>query len=277
MLAPFLIMLREGLEAALIVGIIAGYLDRTGRAAWLPAIWVGVLLALAASLAAGAALRLMSADFPQKAQELFEALVAFVAVLVLASMVFWMRRAARSIGGELRGRVDAAFSGGTGTAVALAGMSFFAVGREGLESVFFLTAVFQQGSSAGGPLGALAGLVVAVALGYGLYAGAVRIDLGRFFRWTGVFILLVAAGLLASGLRSLHEAGLFNVLQARVYDFSSILPTSSVTGAVLSGLFGYQESAGVGEVLAYVLFLVPALVLYLRPAGRRAAPAAATS
>jgi high-affinity iron transporter len=260
-------MLREGIEAALIIGIIAGYLGRTGRAAWLPAVWVGVLLALAMSFSVGAGLKLVSAEFPQKAQELFEALVGLLAVLLLTSMVFWMRATARSISGNLRAEIDTALSG-SGAALALVGMSFFAVGREGLESVFFLLAVFQGGGVAA-PIGALAGLLVAVAVGYALYAGALRIDLGRFFRWTGVFILLVAAGLLASSLRSLHEAGLWNLAQARVYDLSAVLPVSSVPGTILSGLFGYQESPALGEVVAYLVFLVIALVLFLKPSSSR--------
>lgn len=267
MLVPFLIMLREGIEAALIIGIIAGYLGRTGRAVWLPAVWVGVLLALAMSFSVGAGLKLVSAEFPQKAQELFEALVGLLAVLLLTSMVFWMRATARSISGNLRAEIDTALSG-SGAALALVGMSFFAVGREGLESVFFLLAVFQGGGVAA-PIGALAGLLVAVAVGYALYAGALRIDLGRFFRWTGVFILLVAAGLLASSLRSLHEAGLWNLAQARVYDLSAVLPVSSVPGTILSGLFGYQESPALGEVVAYLVFLVIALVLFLKPSSSR--------
>ena len=267
MLVPFLIMLREGIEAALIIGIIAGYLGRTGRAAWLPAVWVGVLLALAMSFSVGAGLKLVSAEFPQKAQELFEALVGLLAVLLLTSMVFWMRATARSISGNLRAEIDTVLSG-SGAALALVGMSFFAVGREGLESVFFLLAVFQGGGVAA-PIGALAGLLVAVAVGYALYAGALRIDLGRFFRWTGVFILLVAAGLLASSLRSLHEAGLWNLAQARVYDLSAVLPVSSVPGTILSGLFGYQESPALGEVVAYLVFLVIALVLFLKPSSSR--------
>ncbi len=267
MLVPFLIMLREGIEAALIIGDIDGYLGRTGRAAWLPAVWVGVLLALAMSFSVGAGLKLVSAEFPQKAQELFEALVGLLAVLLLTSMVFWMRATARSISGNLRAEIDTALSG-SGAALALVGMSFFAVGREGLESVFFLLAVFQGGGVAA-PIGALAGLLVAVAVGYALYAGALRIDLGRFFRWTGVFILLVAAGLLASSLRSLHEAGLWNLAQARVYDLSAVLPVSSVPGTILSGLFGYQESPALGEVIAYLVFLVIALVLFLKPSSSR--------
>lgn len=218
-------------------------------------VWAGVLPAVALSLFAGAALQLMAAEFPQKAQELFEAIVGFVAVIVLVSMVFWMRRAARSIKGELHGAIDAAMQAPKGATWALIGMTFFAVGREGLESVFFLLAVFQQSSRC-----RCAAWSPAWTAGRGrprlsaLYRGGIRLDLRRFFRWTGVFILIVAAGLAAASLRSLHEAGVWNLLQARVYDLSSTLPVSSVLGTVLSGVFNYQEAPTIGEAGLYVIF-----------------------
>jgi high-affinity iron transporter len=266
MLIPFLIMLREGIEAALIVGIIASYLKQTGRSAWMPAVWIGVLLAVALSLFVGAGLQLLRSEFPQKQQELFEALVGLVAVGVLTSMVFWMRKAARSIKSELLSSVDAAFSSHDRQGLALIGMIFFAVAREGLESVFFLLAIFQQSESSAAPLGALLGIVVAAVIGYGIYTGGVRLNLRRFFRWTGVFILFVAAGILSGSVRALHEAGVWNSLQSVVFDLSGVLPIDSVAGSVLSGLFGYQETPVVGEVLVYLVFLVTTLVLFLRPA-----------
>lgn len=268
MLAPFLIMLREGLEAALIVGIIASYLRQTGRTQWLPAIWVGILLAVALSLATGAGVLLAGREFPQKTQELFEAIVGLVAVGVLTWMVLWMRRAARSIKAELHAGIDAALGGqaSAGGAWALIGMAFFAVAREGLESVFFLLAIFEQSPGAAAPLGALGGLLVALLLGLGIYFGSVRLNLQKFFRYTGIFILFVAAGLLASVLRNLHEAGVWNLLQTPVYDLSHTLPNSSVTGTVLSGLLGYHESPTQSEALVWLLYLVVVLSLFLRPA-----------
>ena len=161
MLVAFLVMLREGIEAALIVGIIAGYLAQTGRRDWMPAVWVGVLLAVAAALLVGAGLQLVSAEFPQRAQELFEAIVGLVAVAVLTSMVFWMRKVARSIRGELHHSIDEALAGSSQHGLALIGMVFLAVAREGLESVFFLLAIFQQSPDPLAPLGALLGILVA--------------------------------------------------------------------------------------------------------------------
>ncbi len=154
MLVSFLIMFREGVEAALIVGIIASYLQQTGRGAWMPVVWIGILLALALSLAVGAALQLASMEFPQKAQELFEAAIGIAAVLVLTSMVFWMRKAARSIKAELHHSIDAAFDGSAARGLGLIAMVFFAVAREGLESVFFLLAIFQQNAGWAPALGA---------------------------------------------------------------------------------------------------------------------------
>ncbi|WP_420344450.1 iron uptake transporter permease EfeU [Paenirhodobacter sp.] len=275
MLAPFLIMLREGLEAALIVGIIAGYLRQTGRGQWLPAVWIGIFLAVATALFAGAVLQLLSAGFPQKAQEMFEAAIGFIAVCVLVCMVFWMKRAARSIKRELQSSVDTALAGGA--AWGLIGMVFLATAREGLESIFFLLAVFQQSPSAAAPVGALLGVLVAVAAGWAIYAGALRLDLRRFFRWTGVFILFVAAGLLAGAVKALHEAGLWNGLQGVVWDISHVLPETGPVGTVLSGLLGYREAPTLGEVIVYALFLAVTLFLFLRPVAPAAIPAKSLS
>jgi high-affinity iron transporter len=265
MLIPFLIMLREGIEAALIVGLIASYLKQTGRGAWMPVVWVGILLAVAVSLFIGAGLQFASAEFPQKIQELFEAIIGFVAVAVLTSMVFWMRKVSRSIKASLHASVDAALSHARGQGWALIAMIFFAVAREGVESVFFLLAIFQQSAGSAAPLGALSGVAVAALLGYGIYVGGVKLDLRRFFRWTGVFVLIVAAGILAGALRSLHEAGIWNHLQAIVFDLSGTLPMDSPLGTIFAGFFGYQDAPTLGALLAYALFLAITLVMFLAP------------
>jgi high-affinity iron transporter len=169
----------------------------------------GVFLAIAMSLFVGAGLQMASAGFPQRTQELIEAAIALVAVGVLVGMVFWMRRAARSIRTELHASVDAALDHRGGWAVwALIGRVFLAVAREGLESVFFLLAILQQSSDGAAPLGAGLVSLVSAGAGWAIYAGALRLNLRRFFRWTGVFVLFVAAGLFAGALRALHEAGL---------------------------------------------------------------------
>jgi high-affinity iron transporter len=268
----FLIMLREGIEAALIVGIIAGYLKQTGRERALPAVWVGVGLACLLCLALGIALNAGGAEFPQRVQELFEGSVALLATGMLLSMVLWMGRAARSIKMELRAQVDVALRSGGRRELALACMAFLAVGREGLESVFFLIASVQQDLGMGVPIGAALGLLGAFAFGIGIYRGGLKINLRRFFRWTGVFIIFVAAGLLTGALRAFHEAGLWNVLQTTAFDFSAMLPKDGALGTLLAGIFGYQEAPTVAEVIAYLGFLLPALILFLVPGRLRAAP-----
>lgn len=262
MIVPFLIMLREGIEAALIVGIVASYLVRSGRREWLPALWIGVGLACAVSLVAGAALDIILGELPQRGQELFEAVIGLIAATMLTSMVFWMRKAARSIKGELQAGVDAALAG-SHQGLALVGLAFLAVVREGLESVFFLLAIFQQSGGWAPAIGAGLGIGLAAIIGYAIYALGVKLNLRSFFRWTGILILFVAAGLVANAVRSLHEAGLWNHLQQSVYDLGTVLPADGALGAILSGFFGYQERAALGEVVAYLAFLVPMLALFL--------------
>ena len=262
MLVAYLIMLREGIEAALIVGIVASYLKQTGRERFMPAVWSGVVLAVVLCLVLGTAINLTSGEFPQKQQEMLEGAVALAAVAILTSMVFWMRKAARSIKAELHDSIEVALQSGDGKGWALVGMAFFAVGREGLESVFFLLATFQQNVGIAVPLGAILGIATAVAIGAGITYGGMRLDLRRFFRWTGVFIIFVAAGLMAGALRAFHEAGLWNGLQERAFDLSGVLPMDGVLGTLLSGLLGYQEAPAVGEVLIYFAFLIPALVIF---------------
>lgn len=263
MLAPFLIMFREGIEAALIVGIIASYLKTTGRTRLMKAVWIGVILAIALCLVIGITLQISSNNFPQKQQELFEAIVALVAVVVLSYMVFWMRRASRSIKGELHSQVEAAIQSGDQWGIALVGMAFLAVAREGLESVVFLLATFQQKVGIQAPIGALLGFGGAIAVGVGIYQGGIRINLKRFFKWTGAFIIFVAAGLLAGALRAAHEAGIWNSLQTVVFDASGILPNNGLVGSILAGILGYNDAPTLGEVLVYFAYLIPMLLLFL--------------
>ena len=278
MLVPFLIMLREGIEAALIVGIIASYLKQTGRGQWMPAVWIGVFLAAALSLLVGGGLELMSAEFPQKQQELFEGIVGLVAVGILSSMVFWMRKVARSIKHSLHTSLDHALAGSNHQVTALIAMVFFAVAREGLETVFFLLAVFQQSEGPAAPLGALLGLILAIGVGFAIYTGSMRLNLGLFFRWTGLFILVVAAGILANSVQALHEAGLWNHLQGVVFDLSATLPMDGPLGSVLAGMFGYQDAPTVSVLGAYVIYLAVTLAMFFRsPAPAQAAPFPSTT
>ena len=154
--------------------------------------------------------------------------------------------------------------------LALIGMVFFAVGREGLESLFFLLAIIQQSDGLAVPIGAALGLASAIGVGFAIYYFGVKLNLRHFFRWTGVFIIFVAAGLLAGALRAFHEAGLWNGLQGTAFDISAFVPQDGLIGTLLSGVFGYQDAPTVGEVIVYFAFLIPALILFFSPP--RAAP-----
>ncbi|MEM6161060.1 iron uptake transporter permease EfeU [Erwinia sp. P6884] len=271
MFVPFLIMLREGLEAALIVSLIASYLKRTHRSEWFGALWAGVLIAAALCFGAGYFINETTGEFPQKEQELFEGIVAAIAVCILTYMVFWMRNVSRNVKAQLEDAVDAALEKGGNSGWALVAMVFLAVAREGLESVFFLLAAFQQDVGIWPPIGALSGLATAVILGMLIYWGGVRLNLATFFKWTSLFILLVAAGLAAGAIRAFHEAGLWNGFQSIAFDLSQSLPTSTLIGTLLEGMFGYQQAPSVSEVAVWFIYLVPALLLFFKPVSPQAA------
>lgn len=265
MFVPFLIMFREGLEAALIVSLITSYLKRTQRSQWLGIVWIGVILAAALCLGLGIFINETTGEFPQKQQELFEGIVAVVAVGILTYMVFWMRKVSRSVKTHLEGAIDNALNAGKGQGWALVAMVFFAVAREGLESVFFLLAAFQQDVGIQAPIGAVLGLVCAIIVGMMIYWGGVKLHLAKFFKWTSLFILFVAAGLAAGAIRAFHEAGLWNYLQDIAFNFTDVLSTHSLLGTLLEGIFGYQEAPTVSEVLVYFLYLIPALIFFFMP------------
>ena len=266
MFIAFLIMLREGFEASLIVGILASYMVQTGRAAALPSLWAGVAAAIVACLVLGVLITVTGSEFPQAQQEFFEGCVGLLAVVMLISMIFWMRKVGRTIKKDLQDKVDAAFeSSQSKWNWPLAISAFLVTGREGLESVVFLIATFQQSSGLAVPIGALLGLAGAAALGYGVFKGGVKLNMRSFFRWTGVFIILVAGGLLASAFKHFHEAGIWNLMQGQAFDLSNILPSDSLVGVLLGAMFGYRDAPTIGEVVIYLVFVIPALILFLMP------------
>jgi high-affinity iron transporter len=257
----FFLMLREGLEAALIVGIIAAYLARIGRRDALGRVWLGVGLAVAVSAGAGILVVATVGRLPGGVQETFEGLAALAAVAVLTWMLFWMRRQGRSMKGDLER--DLAYALGGGSTLALVGLAFVAVLREGLESALFLLAIGSSSTSALPTLaGALAGLAVAVGIGWAMFAFGTRVNLRLFFTATGVVLIYVAAGLCAFAVAELGEAGLFQNSGA-LYDISAILPETSPLGSVLTGLFGYRSAPTPLEAFAYLAYLVPVLALFL--------------
>ena len=263
MLIAFLIMLREGIEAALIVGIVAGFLNQSGHSRLMPKVWLGVALAALMCLGIGYGIHSATGEIPQKEQEFVVGVIGLVAVAMLTYMILWMKKAARSMKQQLQDSVQTALNRGNGQGWALVGMAFLAVAREGLESVFFRLAVFQQSPTWSMPVGAVLGLLAAVVIGALIYQGGMRLNLTKFFRWTGAFLIVVAAGLVAGSLRALHEAGVWNHLQEAVFDSSKYLHEDSPLGVLLGGFFGYTDHPTQGEVLAWLLYLVPVMIWFL--------------
>jgi high-affinity iron transporter len=262
--ANYLIGLREGLEAALVVSILVAYLVKSGRADRLGGIWAGVLAAIAISIGFGALLSFTSSNLSFEAQEAFGGILSIVAVGFVTWMIFWMRRTARTLSSELRQRVDIAVATG-GWVLALT--AFLAVGREGLETSLFLWSAVQSTGQGAQPLvGAALGLLTAVLLGWLFYRGAVRINLARFFRWTGVLLVIVAAGVLAYGVHDLQEAGILPGLNTLAFDVSGAIPPDSWYGTLLRGTINLTAQTTVLQAVAWVLYVVPVLVLFLRPA-----------
>ena len=265
--AAFVIALREGIEAALIVSIVLAYLKQLERTDRSRLVWLGTALAVLLSAATGTVIFAVGADFEGTAEQVFEGLVTLTAVGVLTWMIFWMRRQGARIKSELQHKVDTALVAG---GLALAALAFFAVLREGVETALFLFAAAEGTAVEGGGIGAqlvgaALGLVLAVVLGVLLYRGGIRMNLRTFFKITGAILIVVAAGLFAYSVHELQEAGWFPFLEAHAYDVSTTLPDDEGIGAVLRGLVGFNADPGVLEVLAWATYLVLVGALYLRP------------
>ena len=266
MFSNYLIGLREGLEASLVVCILIAYLVKTGRRDALRPVWTGIGIAIALALAFGCVLEFGSQELTFQAQEGLGGSLSIVAVGLVTWMVFWMRRTARHLRSELHGRLDAALAMGTGALVATA---FLAVGREGLETALFVWAsVHAAGDGTPRPLiGVALGLASAVLLGWLFYRGAVRINLAKFFTWTGGMLVVVAAGVLAYGVHDLQEADIIPGLTSLAFDISGTIPPDSWYGTLLKGVFNFQPDPTVLQSVVWVLYLVPALALFLAPVG----------
>lgn len=275
MFANYLIGLREGLEASLVVGILVAYLVRTGNNGRVRAVWLGVGLAVAVSLVFGALLTFTSQRMSFTAQEAFGGFMSLIAVGFVTWMVFWMKKASRNLKGELHGRVEDALAVGGG---ALAVVAFIAVAREGLETALFLWSAINSTSSDGGAwsavLGAVLGLATAVVLGWLIYRGALRLNLAVFFTWTGAALIVVAAGVLAYGIHDLQEAGILPGLDNLAWNITGWEVTSWY-GTIIKGVLNIGPQMTVLEVVVYLAYLVPTMYLFLRPVPRQ--PAAATA
>jgi high-affinity iron transporter len=276
MLPTFVIGLREGMEAALIVGIIAAFLIQRGQRQALRPMWFGV--ALAVILCAGAAIILsaIGRSLPFRQREIMEGSLALVAVGGVTYMIVWMRRHAKELKGTLEDNAAQALV--AGSAMGLVGLAFFAVLREGLETTIFMLAAFQNSSNpAATGTGAVIGVAVAVVLGYAIYRGGIRINLARFFRITGFVLVLVAAGLLASAVHEFAEAGVVTALQGSAFDLSWLVAPGTVRASLLTGMLGLQPVPTTAEVFVWLAYAIPMGAYVLWPQPRRVAPAAVAS
>lgn len=250
MLTASLITLREGLEAALIVGIVLGYLKKIGIVGHQRTVWIGVALAIAVSVVAALALQAVGAGLEGQAEQVFEGTTMLLAAGVLTWMIFWMQAQAGRIKGHLEAEIQQAISAGTGWG--LFSLAFIAVLREGLETVLFLTAALLSSTAVETVVGGLLGLVVAIALGWLIFLGAVRLPLGSFFRVTGALLIVFAAGLMAHAAYEFAEAGIIPAVIEHLWNTKAILDDGSALGSLLRSLVGYNDDPSLIEVLAYL-------------------------
>ena len=269
MVGNLLIGLREGLEAALVVSVLVAYLVKSGRRQHLPLVWLGTGAAALISLGFGAALTFGPSGLTFEAQEAIGGFLSIVAVGLVTWMIFWMAKASRGLASHLRSKVDSTDA----KPWSLVMIAALAVGREGLETALFLWAAtrtaVQEGSSTADPLiGALIGLLLAVALGYAIYAGAIRINLSKFFTVTGGALILIAAGVLAYGVHDLQEADLLPGEHLLAYDISGVIRPDSVIGTLVKGIFNLSPSATVLEACVWVAYVVVVGLFFVRSVRR---------
>ena len=275
MLGNALIGLREGLEASLVVSILVAFLVRTNRRSELPKVWVGVAIAVLVSIGVTLGLTLTQQALTFEAQEALGGSLSIIAVGFVTWMIFWMRRNARTLSSDLRGKLDDAIRIGP---VAVVVMSALAVGREGLETaVFFFAAAQAAGETTRPLIGFLLGIATSVALAYLLYRGAVKINLGKFFTVTGFFLIFVAAGILAYGVHDLQEAGILPGLTTLAFDVSAAIPPDSWYGTLLKGVLNFSPQTTVLEAVVWVSYVAVVLTLFLRPQRRTVATAPAAT
>jgi high-affinity iron transporter len=262
LLSNVLIGLREGLEAGLVVGILIAYLRKIGRADVLPRLWIGIAAAIALSLGVGAILTFGPYGLSFQAQEILGGSLSIVAVGMVTWMTFWMAKHARGLSKELRENVDKAVHG---SAIALVVLGIVSVGREGIETALFVWASVNTGANpVVGTLAAIGGILIAVVLAYLIYRGFVRINLSRFFFWTGIFLIVVAAGVLAYGVGDLQEAGVIPGITATAFSVAAVIPPTSWYGALLGGLFNFTPEPTVAQVIVWVAYVAVTLIVFLR-------------
>jgi high-affinity iron transporter len=275
LLGNYLIGLREGLEASLVVSILVAYLVKSGNRKALPPVWGGVGTAIVLAVGFGIALTVASGEMQFKTQETFGGVLSIIAVGLVTWMVFWMRRTARFMKAELEGKLEGALSMGGG---ALFAVAFLAVGREGLETALFLwTNITNANNSTEPIIGAVLGLITAALLGYLLYRGGLKLNLKRFFTITGAALIVVAAGVFGYGFHDLQEASILPGLSTLAFEpstwFGGLGEAGRWTQTALQGVFNLTPQVTVAQAVAWVVYIVPVMFLFLRP-GKPPVPAA---
>jgi len=261
MLANYLIGLREGIEAALIIIILIAYLVKVDQKRQIPKVVAGVSLAIIVSIGLGLLLGVVLEGVPVGTEEIIAGLTSIAAVIFVTWMIFWMSRQSRSISGNLHTQLDLAVTKGS---LALATVAFLAVIREGIEtSVFMWSAANATGADTNPILGAVLGLLTATVIGVLMYQGAIRLNLGKFFKYTGAFLILVAAGIMAYGVAELQEVGLLPFLTQTSYDVSSFVPKDGVLDTILRGTISFNSAPTVLGTLVWIGYLTPTAWVYL--------------
>jgi high-affinity iron transporter len=269
MLPTYLLSLREGLEAALIIGIVLGAVNKIHRKDLAPAVWIGTLSAVIVSILTAIILTSFGMSLEERAEQIFEGVTMLAAAGILTWMIFWMGKQARFLKSELEEGVNKAASSAGKSAVFW--LAFMAVVREGVELAIFITAAFFAGNSAetGNTLiqvlaGTILGLGTAVLLGYTIFATTVRLDLRKFFQVTGILLILFAAGLVAHGVHEFNEVGWIPSIIEHVWDVNMILDENSLAGLLLKTLFGYNGNPSLTEMIAYFVYIVVVAVFWRR-------------
>jgi high-affinity iron transporter len=269
MLSTYLLSLREGLEAALIIGIVLGAVSKIRRDDLKPAVWYGTLSAVAVAILTGVILTSFGMSLEGKAEEIFEGITMLIAAGILTWMIFWMGKQARFLKSELEDGVNKA-AASTGKR-AVFWLAFMAVVREGIELAIFVTAAFFAGNQSGAGTnvvqvlaGTILGLGTAVLLGYTIFATTVRLDLRKFFQVTGILLILFAAGLVAHGVHEFNEVGWIPVVVEHVWDVNMIVDETSITGELLKTLFGYNGNPSLTEMIAYFTYIITVFIFWRR-------------
>ncbi len=265
MITSILLSLREGLEAALVIGIVIGALRRTGRSDLVRYIWAGVVTAFVVSLVTALGLRAIDKELEGKAEQIYEGVTFMVAAGVITWMILWIRRQSGGMKAQIEKQIKQATNSGGRSAIYL--LAFVAVVREGIELSLYLTAVSLSSTSMQTLLGTAFGLSTACLLGYLIYTTTIRLPLGKFFQVTGVILVLFAAGLLAHGVAEFNETGLIPAIISPIWNLNPFLNDQSILGTILSTLFGYHGTPSLTEAVGYAGYILLAVLFLIKPKG----------